>query len=311
MSRLVSKCFVLITLVLATAFRDVAAEITRISFPLPTDLESDRDTLLIQNLLIFQAFSEVDREKKGSCKFTSSDEGELVIEGEREAVRSFAGALGKVIEQEMDEKAFQSCKENYLASSGNLLENALTEEIERRDLLEVRKSLRPLVEALCASASVAGENLASTVAIDLSRSDHFYSLPMSRTDQDHIYELIESMGGSGYWSLLKQKKRMEKLGDKVDDVHPLRFIAYIYGHPHLKGNMDKIMGDRFKRRGFLNGHGKKEGFAQRMMKEMRRNNLIRYLPGFARSVRVDENEISPFFHRHDWEGLLRYLNKKC
>jgi len=315
MNGLVSKCFVLMTLVLAGIAQEVSAETIQLGFRLPTYPQSDRDTSLMQKFLLAQAFSEVGSETKETCNFVLSYEGELLIEGKQETIHSFAGALGKALEkvvgEEVSDDTFQIRKEKYLVSSEDLTENALIEEIHQEELLEVGKSLQPLAKMLCAASSIASESLPLTLVSDPSQHHHFYSLQISQTDQNNICELIKSMGSSGYWDLLKKKKKMEKLGDKVHHVHPLRFIGYVYSHPHLKSNMGKIMGDIFKRRGFLNGHGKKEGFAQRMTKEMHHNNLMHYVPGFAQSVGVDENEISRFFHHHDWEGLLYYLNKKC
>ena len=314
MNGLVSKCFVLITFVLVGVFQEILAETIQIGFRLPMYPQSDRDISLMQKFLLAQAFAEMDSETKETYSFILSYEGELIIEGEQETIYFFADALGKAIEKvirkEKSKEAFQIQKEKYLASSEDLLENALIEEIQQEALLEAGTSLQPLAKMLCTAASVVSENLSLTLVSDSSQQRHFYSLPMSQTDQKSIYELIESMGSLGYLGLLRKKKKMEKLGDKVHHVHPLRFIGYIYSHPYLKNNMGKIMGDILKRRGFLNGHWKREGFAQRMTKEMNHNNLIHYIPGFAQSVGVDENEISRFFHRHNWKGLLYYLNKK-
>lgn len=315
MNGLVSKCFMLMTLVLLGILQEISAETIQVGFRLPTYPQSDRDSSLMQNFLVNQAFSEIDREKRETCKFLLSYEGELLIEGEQETIHSFAGELGqaieKVIGEEMGEEDLQRRKEKYLASSEDLFEKALIEEIKKEDLLEVRKTLQPLAKMLCAASSAVSENLPLTLVSDPSQYHHFYALPISQTDQNNIYDLIKTMGSSGYWDLLKKKKKMEKLGDKVHHVHPLRFIGYIYSHPHLKEHMAKIMDDIFKRRGFLNGHGKKEGFAQRMSKEMHHNNIMHYLPGFSQSLGISESEISHFFHQHDWEGLLRHLIKKC
>lgn len=137
----------------------------------------------------------------------------------------------------------------------------------------------------------------------------FYNLPISEAQQNAISKLIKKMGDSGYWTLVKIHTEMEALGNQVVPVHPLRFIGHIYGNPSLKKRMPKILNDIFKRRSFLNGYGKQEGFAQRMTREANHKNLMQYLPGFAQSIGVRQSSIEPYFHKHDWEGLLVYLAK--
>lgn len=318
MNGLVSKYFVLMILFLLGIIQGVSGETIQMGFHLPTYPQADRDFFLIQNFLLSQAFSEVDRNSKETCKFVLSDQGKLVIEGEQERIHSFAGALGKAIEkvigEEINEETLKIRKEKYLASSEDLMGNALIKEIQQENLFEVRKSLQPLAKMLlCAASSVASEDLPLTLVSDASQYHHFYSLPISEIDQNNIYELIKKMAEYGYWDLLRRKKEMEKLGDSVNHVHPLRFIGYIYTHPELKKLIIKILNDVLgqKKKGFLNGHGKKKGFAHRMTKEMHHDNLMHYVPGFAQAVGVDEGQISYFFYHHDWEGLLFYLNKKC
>lgn len=160
---------------------------------------------------------------------------------------------------------------------------------------------------LCSISSAIADKPPLTLVSNTPNYQLFYQLPIDQSDQDHISRLIKKMADSGYWELLKKKKDMEKLGDKIQHVHPLRFIGYVYGHHSLKSRMPKIMDDRFKRRGFLNGHGGKEGFAQRMTKEAHHHNLMQFVPGFAQSVGVSEAAIESYFDRHDWEGLLRFL----
>lgn len=315
MNGLLSKCLALMVVVFGGILQVDASGVTQMMFRLPAYPQEDRDISIVQNFLLYQAFSEVDANKKEGYSYVLSFNGELEIEGRQEEIYFFAGALGKaiakVIREEFNEKAFQQRKEEYLASSENLVENALIEEIKQGDLLKAKDSLEPFAKMLCAASSMASESPPLTLVADHSQCHLFYSLPISQADQDNISKLIKTMGRSGPIDLLKKAKEMEKLGDKLNHVHPLRFIGYIYSHPQLKDDMSKIMDNVFKRGGFLNGHGKKEGFSHRMSREMHHNNLMHYLPGFTQSLGISEDEISSFFHHHDWEGLLRRLIKKC
>ena len=317
MNGLLAKFFAFLILILGGVIQGNGNETIKMSFRLPTYPQTDRDFSVVQNFLIYKAFLEVSLESKEACTFSFDIEGELFIEGAQEKIYPFAGALGSAVEkvatEEMAEEGFEKAKRSYLESideSKGLLEKELAAEIKWEDVLQVRGSLQPLAKMLCSVSSGFAEKPPLTFVSNTPNSQLFYQLSINQSDQDHISRLIKKMADSGYWELLKKKKDMEKLGDKIYHVHPLRFIGYVYNHPSLKGRMPKIMGDIFKRRGFLNGHGKKEGFAQRMSKEAHNHNLMQFVPGFAQSVGVSEDSIESFFHRHDWEGLLYYLFPK-
>lgn len=306
---LVRRCFKTISFTLLAVFQSISAEPIQVNLCLSSTSHSDRDSFLIQNFLLYQAFTEMDSETQQNCKFVLSDQGELLIEGERDFVVSFAIALEEETKKEGDAETFRMMKGRYLNSLEDLFVKTLAEEMREEDVSKIRKSFHPLTKTLCASLASAHASPPVFVVSDSSQS--YYSLPISDADQQNIDELIRTMGNSGYWDLIKKKKKMDRLGDKVRHVHPLRFLGHVFSRSHLKGAMVKIMDDRLKRRGFLNGHGKKEGFAHRISREMQSNNLMQYLPGFSQCLGVNEEEISRFFYHHDWEGFLRYLVKKC
>jgi hypothetical protein len=314
MNGLLSKFFAFMVLFLGCFVQGNAGETIKMGFRLPTYPQADRDFAVVQNYLVCKAFSEVEAGEKEECTVSFDIEGELFIEGDQEKIHPLAGALGTALEkittEEMSEEGFQKAMEGYLASfdaSNGLQEKELASEIKWEDVLEVRDSLKPLAKMLCSISSAIADKPPLTLVSNNPNYQLFYQLPIDQSDQDHISRLIKKMADSGYWELLKKKKDMEKLGDKIQHVHPLRFIGYVYGHHSLKSRMPKIMDDRFKRRGFLNGHGGKEGFAQRMTKEAHHHNLMQFVPGFAQSVGVSEAAIESYFDRHDWEGLLRFL----
>lgn len=286
-----------------------AGENIQITFCLPSYPQEGRDLFLIQRFLISHV------EKKTADYhyiLLLSEEGELEIQGDQDKVDSFSLAFADQLSAPFTEEGFQKAKKTYLKdlrASGKFDEETLLTEMSLEDAIEGQESLFPLSKMLrCAALSLAEAPEVELVA-NQPNFRLFYNLPMSEDQQNATSKLIKKMGDSGYWELLKIHKEMDKLGEKVIPVHPLRFIGYIYGNPSLKKRMSKILDDIFKRRSFLNGHGKKEGFSQRMTKEGHNNNLMQYLPGFAQSIGVAQNSIEPYFHRHDWKGLLRYLAK--
>lgn len=283
-----------------------AGETLQFSFRLPSYPEEDRDLSVVQKFLI----SQVEREVEGI--HTLYEEGELVIEADHRQLEAFANGFAHWIHEPLMQGEFEEAKNCYLReleSNGELDKALIVDEMSFEAALIGRESLIPLTQLLRYALISLASSPKVAVVSDQPNYQLYYHLQMSEDQQNATAKLIKKMADAGYWELLKIRKEMDKIGDKVQPVHPLRFIGFIYGNPGLKKRMPKILDDIFKRRGFLNGHGKKEGFAQRMTKEDHNHNLMQYLPGFAQSLGIPQQSIESYFYRHDWEGLLRHLAK--
>lgn len=130
---------------------------------------------------------------------------------------------------------------------------------------------------------------------------HFYTLRLTSDDCHNISKLIKNMADLNLWELLKKSKDMKKLGRKIEPVHPLRFLGYIFSNHELKKRMPKIKDSHFKWVKFT------EGLCDRLSKEARQDNLNRFIPGFAQTVGYSEAAIEDFVRRHDWHGMLDFL----
>ena len=311
MNRFIPKYFVVVILTLAGMNQQIVGKVVQMSFPLPNYSQLDRDSFIVHRFLFYRAFSEIDEKQKEGYTFSLSSEGNLVIAGEEQGIGSFLEKLGRVLQHliltSISEEKFTISKQMYIAYLDDILEKSLIEEIRQEDFLLVGRSIQKLAQILANESTSRMNN--QSLAPNTSQSSLFDHIPITQMDQDNINQLITKLADYGYLRLLGKKKEMEKLGDKVYHVHPLRFIGYIYKQPNLRKKMIGIMNDPFKRRGFFNGRRKREGFSQRMTKEMKSNNLVDYLPGFVRFLGISEEEVIDFFYHHDWQGLLRYLNK--
>jgi hypothetical protein len=129
----------------------------------------------------------------------------------------------------------------------------------------------------------------------------FYQLPLEEKEQKLIQELVKTIAEKNVWGLLFKKRELEKIGKKVNIVHPMRFMGYILSHERLKKCLREIRHSSFKWDHFI------DGFADRMKEEGAKNNLIQYVPGMAHLLHVDHNQILDFIHNKDYEGLVKSL----
>jgi hypothetical protein len=122
-----------------------------------------------------------------------------------------------------------------------------------------------------------------------------------QVDRDKIIKLFTAMGTQGKLALLKKRNELEKLGQEIDHVHPLKMLGCAFSNPHMQEYFDQIYNDYFKWKKFY------EGFAPRMNHEALKNNLACYLNDFAKEVNLDPANLKPFFESKDWEGFIKYL----
>lgn len=129
----------------------------------------------------------------------------------------------------------------------------------------------------------------------------FYQLQLDEKEQWLIYDLIKTMAEKNIWGLLFKKKELEKIGRKINHVHPMRFIGYILDDPKLKKWLREIKTSSFKWDHFI------DGFSNRMKEESAKNNLMLYIPGMAHLLNVDPERIIYYIQSKDYSGLVKAL----
>jgi hypothetical protein len=289
----------------------VRGEDLQLGFHLSNYPQSDRDLGLVQKFLLFSADQTLDYPH---CSFAYELDGYAIMSGPEESLQpyviSFGGALEKIIREGIPRDQFEGLKSSFVSFLGDALaEKELAREIKWEMAQDVGESLNPMQHMML--SLLPDQNLSSQPEIAVVSLGHnpqaYYQLRLTAEDQSNISKMIKNLGELGWLGLLKKKSAMEKLGDNIFPVHPLRFLGYVVSNPSLKKQLPKIMGDFVKRKSFLNGHGKRIGFAQRMSNEVNHHNMLQYIPGFAQQVGVSEVSLQKYFSAHDWEGLIRDL----
>lgn len=134
-----------------------------------------------------------------------------------------------------------------------------------------------------------------------SNIDAFYELPLSEHEKRLINELIRNMSERSIWGLLFKKREMERLGKRVNHVHPMRFISFILADPRLKHYLKDVSTSSFKWDHFI------DGLSKRLKEEAARDNLTRYIPGMAHQLKFDPARLSAFIKDKDYEGMVKAI----
>ena len=138
---------------------------------------------------------------------------------------------------------------------------------------------------------------------DLNDTHSFYQLSLSQSAKEKIHKLIHNMGTLSWPKLLWKKKDMEKLGDQVDHVHPLRFLGVIMSDDHLKECMREIASSPLKMSRFM------AGLSEKLEKNAKAHNLLIHVAGFAETVNKDPYRIEDLIIKKKWRALVDYLTE--
>ncbi len=129
----------------------------------------------------------------------------------------------------------------------------------------------------------------------------FFDLPLTDEDKRNIRYIITTMAEKNVIQLLLEKKTMEKKGEQIQPVHPLRFAGYVLTDPLLKRSMKSFSKNSFKWNGFL------DGYEKRLREEKRAGTLDCYVPGLADLLEVDRSVIQRYINQENYGGLIKHF----
>ncbi len=129
----------------------------------------------------------------------------------------------------------------------------------------------------------------------------FFNLPLSDEDKITIRQIVTTMADKNVIQLLLEKRSMEKKGDKIQPVHPLRFAGYVLTDPMLKRCMKAVSKSTFKWKGFI------DGYEKRIKEERRAGTLDCYVPGLADLLEVDRSVVQRYINQENYGGLIKHF----
>jgi hypothetical protein len=127
----------------------------------------------------------------------------------------------------------------------------------------------------------------------------FYQLPITEKEKRMIRVIITTIAEKNILQLAFVKRSVEKKGKKIEHIHPMRFMGYILSSSELRTCLRTIKKSTFKWDAFI------DGFSRRMKEEYSNNNLYIYVPGFCQQIGGNQEVVTRYIQKKDWEGLVR------
>lgn len=131
-----------------------------------------------------------------------------------------------------------------------------------------------------------------------------YSEEVTEQEKEYIVYIVTTLGNKALTKIYKEKDNLKKAGDKIDHLHPLRFLRTVFTDEELKAAIANIKESRWVWGEF------KKGLFNSLKEETRNKNMgSEYIDDFARAIDIDPSLILPSINQSDWDALVSVLIK--
>lgn len=133
-----------------------------------------------------------------------------------------------------------------------------------------------------------------------------YNQPATPQQRQDIAYIVKTLGTAPYKSLLKNKGSLKSAGDRIDSVHPLRFLQVIFSDEELKAGAHAVRQRTFFVWGEFFG-----GLKDSLDEEYTRGNLTdEQVIDFSKNVGINPNAVINSIHARDWQHFYDILLKE-
>lgn len=131
-----------------------------------------------------------------------------------------------------------------------------------------------------------------------------YLAPVTDQDRADITYIVNTLGVGSLTKIAKSKSSLKRAGDRVNSVHPLRFLECVFTNQEAIVSMHAMVS-----RGWVYGEFF-SGLRDSLEEESRRNNIpVEYVSDFANQLKIDFNVIYPEIQERRWSDLMSTLLK--
>lgn len=131
-----------------------------------------------------------------------------------------------------------------------------------------------------------------------------YNEAVNPSQKKDISFIVKTIANNSMVKILKYKSSLEKAGDRVNSVHPLRFLMCIFTDEELKVCIRNIQSKGWAWSNFMGG------LSDSLTEEYNRNNMTDdFIQNFAATVGINPSIIYPAISGKNWHELVNLLIK--
>jgi hypothetical protein len=132
-----------------------------------------------------------------------------------------------------------------------------------------------------------------------------YSVPVTGAERSDIHYIVTSLADKSLITIAFLKADLEAAGDRIDHIHPLRFLMTVFTEEELKVGIRNIRGRGWVWNQFVGG------IKDCLTTESNIGNLKdEYVHHFAKTVEIHPNKILPAIQQRNWDKFIDILIKE-
>jgi hypothetical protein len=131
-----------------------------------------------------------------------------------------------------------------------------------------------------------------------------FAVQVTPAEKKDMRKLLTSMAKNTWAELLSNSSSMNKIGDRIEHIHPLRFLQCIFSDEELKGCLHSVKDRSIIWKKFFSG------VSESLEEEANRNNMKpEFIQEFAASLNLNPNLIKDSIEKKKWKEFLDILFK--
>lgn len=132
-----------------------------------------------------------------------------------------------------------------------------------------------------------------------------YEASVTKSEKKDIAYIVTTLGNDSLISIGTSKSSLKKAGDRIDHLHPFRFLMTVFSDEKLKAGIHAI-----RDRGGWVWSGFIDGITGSLNEEAGQKNLLQFAPDFANRVKIDPGLITPLLQQSKWSDFVNILIDK-
>lgn len=129
-----------------------------------------------------------------------------------------------------------------------------------------------------------------------------YGVIPTKSEKEDIAKIVKILAYDSLWSIGNQKSSLKKMGDRVDHLHPFRFLVTVFSNEESKAGIAAIKNQiGWVRDGFF------DPLLSSLKAEGERQNLIPYLDDFAKNIKIDSAQLIPLLKKGKYKEFVDFL----
>lgn len=128
-----------------------------------------------------------------------------------------------------------------------------------------------------------------------------YAAGVAASEAADISYIVKTLANSSLPKIKSAESALKKAGDRIDPIHPLQFLGYVFTTEELKVAIRNLQGRSWVWSDFISG------LTDTLAEENGKNNIQPYLQDFANKINVNVNIIAPLQQAGKWDKFVTTL----